>query len=244
MATSTIPTYGDIYDQIKAGTSTAYTPKYQTSDGLSSLTSSYMDSMQPIWQSTKTGINQQYDNSEKQGLDFMANKGLSRSGANFDSLSDNNQNRANAIGDAYGDFTNTATTNALNAANLGLTEQNLIQSQKNNAVSQLSDLLSQYQTDQYNNATLTGTTANGTQTLAAQELANKIAQQAIANRLSEAELTGTLNGQQTVGQQELNLNANKAINDQAAAMMAAYLEKSGTATVPDSVIAWINQMFS
>ena len=244
MATATVPTYGDIYDQIKAGQSTAYTPKYQTTDGLSSLTSNYMDSMQPIWQSTKTGINQQYDNSEQSGLDFMANKGLSRSGANYDNMQTNNQNRNNAIGSAYGDFTNTATTNALNAANLGLTEQNLIQDQKSDAVSQLSNLLSQYQTDQYNNATLTGTTATGQQTLAAQELANKIAQQTIANQLSEAELLGNYNGQQTVGQQELNLNANKAVNDQAAAMMAAYLENSGTATVPDSVITWINQMFS
>lgn len=165
---STVPTYGDIYDLIRNGST--YTPQYQNTDGLNRLTSNYLQSMEPTWQATKNVLNTQYNASANKSKDYMSNMGLGRSGANWDALETNEQNRNNAIASAYGDMVSQAQTNALNAANLGLNEQNLIQTQKNNAINQLSNLLSQYQSNQYNEAQLTGN-YNGQQTLAAQQLA-------------------------------------------------------------------------
>lgn len=212
--TTGIPNYEDIYNQIYENT---YTPKYQDANGLSNLTSDFMKTMEPAWQSQKTNINQQFNDAGNRGLEFMANKGLSRSGANFGSMQTNDQARANAIGSALGDFTQSATANALNAANLGLSEQNIIQNNKNAAVSQLSNLLSQYQNQQ---------------------------QQDLANQYTLAGLTGVYNGQDTLAKQTLDAQTQQYINGLAAQIMASYAEGTDTFTLPQSVITLLNSLFT
>ncbi len=209
-----IPDYEEIYNQIYGNT---YTPKYQNANGLSNLTSEYMKTMEPTWQAQKTNINQQFNDASNKGLEFMSNKGLSRSGANFNSMQTNEQNRANALGNAYGNLTQSATTNALNAANLGLTEQNMVQNQKNAAVSQLTNLLSQYQNKQ---------------------------QQDLANAYTLAGLTGTYNGQDTLAKQTLDAQTQQYINGLAAQIMSSYAEGTDTFTLPQSVITLLNSLFT
>jgi hypothetical protein len=202
------------YDELKnqiTSANTAYTPKYQDTNTISQITQDYMKNLQPVYDASANKINQNYDVTQNQGLQFMADKGLSRSGANFDNLSTNNQNRNNALNEANANLTQQAVSNATNVANLGLSEQNQVQNQKNTAVSQLSDLLSQYnnaqQQNQQNQYTEAGLTGNygGAQTLPAQQLASQIAS-------ANAGLTGTYNGQQTLDAQ--NQAATIAYNQQ------------------------------
>ena len=99
-----------------------------------------------------------------------------------------------------------------------------------------------YQTIAQQAASLTGT-YQGQQTLAAQQLANQIAQQALANQYQQAELTGTYNGADTIAKQTLNAQINAELNKQAAAILEAYLKNTGNASLPSNVIPWINSMF-
>ena len=202
------------YDELKNKITTAntpYTPKYQDTSTVSNITSDYLKNLEPVYQASANKINQNYDASQNQGLQFMADKGLSRSGANMNQFNTLEQGRNSALNESQANLTQQAISNATNVAGLGLTEQNQIQNQKNTQVNQLSDLLSQYQNAQQQNqqnlyaeAGLTGN-YGGADTLAAQQLANQIAS-------ANAGLTGTYNGQQTLDAQ--NQAATIAYNQQ------------------------------
>jgi hypothetical protein len=226
--------YDDLKNQITSA-NTAYTPKYQDTSTISDITADYLKNLQPVYDASANKINQNYDATQNQGLQFMADKGLSRSGANFDNLSTNNQNRNNALSESNANLTQQAVSNATNVANLGLTEQNQIQNQKNTAVSQLSDLLNQYnntqqqnQANQYTEAGLTGN-YNGNSTLAAQQLANTTA-------TTNAGLTGTYNGAQTLDAQNQAATIAYNQNQQKLAQLQALLSYNlGVGGITDSL---------
>ena len=174
-------------------------------------------------------INQQYNNSGRYLQDYMASKGLDRSGSMVNRLTSNEQNR------------NAALSNAASTAQ---------QQQQSNvlAAMQLANSIANTQNqNQYNQATLTGqyTDANGgTQsTLAAQQLAQQIAQQAIANKYTEAGLTGQYNGQSTLDAQQLDASKQAAINQLAANIMSSYAQGTDQFTLPSSVTDLINRIF-
>ena len=200
------------YDEIKnqiTSSSTGYTPQYQGTSAVSDITADYLKNLEPVYQASANKINQNYDNSQNQGLQFMANKGLSRSGANMNQFQSNENNRNGALNESYANLTQQAVNNATNVANLGLSEQSLINSQNNTAVNQLSDLLSQYSNAQ---------------------------QQAQTNQYTEAGLTGLLNGQQTLAGQGYADSISQSQQDQALAQLNALLSYNlGVGGVTDSL---------
>jgi hypothetical protein len=99
--------------------------------------------------------------------------------------------------------------NATNVANLGLSEQSLVNNQNNTKVSQLSDLLSQY---------------------------NNAQQQNQANQYTEAGLTGNYNGSPTLASQQLSSATTQSQQDQALAQLQALLSYNlGVGGVTDSL---------
>ena len=84
----------------------------------------------------------------------------------------------------------------------------------------------------------------GQQTLAAQQLAQQIAQQALANKYTEAGLTGTYDGQKTLAGQQQQWAQNNARDLLATQLWSAYLQNAQNASVPQDAVDWINQMFN
>lgn len=199
------------YDELKnkITSANAYTPQYQGASTVSNITSDYLKNLEPVYQASANKINQNYDNSQNRGLQFMANKGLSRSGANMNQFQTNENNRNSALNESYANLTQQAVNNATNVANLGLSEQNLINNQNNTAVNQLSDLLSQYSNAQ---------------------------QQAQANQFTEAGLTGLYDGQQTLTGRQLAEQIGQSHQDQQLAQLQALLSYNlGVGGVTDSL---------
>lgn len=77
------------------------------------------------------------------------------------------------------------------------------------------------------------------QTLAAQQLAQQIAQQALANKYTEADLTGTFNGQDTLGKQQLGLQGRQGVNQLIAGIIGDYARGTQNFTLPD----WMLELF-
>lgn len=81
------------------------------------------------------------------------------------------------------------------------------------------------------------------QTLGAQQLAQQIAQQTMANRYTEAGLTGVLDGQNTLAKQQQDWAQTNARDLLATQLWSAYLQNAPNAGAPQTAVSWINQMF-
>src|SRR5665647_1045947 len=88
--------YDELKNQITSANG-AYVPKYQDTNTISQITQDYMKNLQPVYDASANKINQNYDASQNAGLQFMADKGLSRSGANVNQFQTLEQGRNNAL---------------------------------------------------------------------------------------------------------------------------------------------------
>ena len=77
------------------------------------------------------------------------------------------------------------------------------------------------------------------QTLAAQQLAQQISQQLFSNKITEADLLGIYNGQDTLGKQQLGLQGRQGVNQLIAGIIGDYARGTQNFTLPD----WMLELF-
>ena len=235
-------TYDEVKDKINQAGNMLNTPKYQDPNYLGQATNSILESQKPQLNQQNALTNQQYNNSAQKLAEQMAASGANRGGNATRQTMALEQGRNAQLGTNYNNMYSQAQNQAQNQAQLGLSEANMLQNQQMTAAQQLAALLAQQQNSQFNEASLTGQ-YNGQQTLAAQQLANQIAQQMLANKYTEAGLTGQYNGQNTLAKQQQEWAQNNARDLLATQLWGAYLENAQNASVPQTAVDWINQIF-
>lgn len=198
------------------------TQQPQQRPSIGQYTQDLMRQMEPSRRMQETRINQNYNQSSRALREAMAQQGLSRGDTSGRSMLGMEMSRNQAHSENNADIMRQALAQALPYAQMD-------------------------QQRDFQEAQLTGN-YNGQQTLAAQELAQRLAQQALANKYTEAGLTGRFQDGQgswvdTLAGRQLKWSQDNARDLLASQLWSSYLQNAANAAVPQTAVDWINQMF-
>lgn len=187
--------YNSAYDQTYKAANTLSTPQYQTPNWTQQATQSIYNTMQPQIRQQQAGVNQNYNQSQRNINENLAARGLYRSGQAVNQLMGNEQNRNTALAGVDSNAWNAALGQANTAANTSLNERGMLQGQQSNAANQLASLLNQ----------------QNSYGLGRQSLAEQTAARQAQNQLAAGQLTGTYNGQKTADATQQNYSNQLAL---------------------------------